>query len=84
MSHTIQHSLQSIVLENSYIIGIKWLCKYFYFHNILNHLGQGDRSLSCLQDVVLDTSKIILLFRVTYLFAIPLVNDISILYVFQP
>lgn len=35
-------------------------------------------------DVVLDTSKIILLFRVTYLFAIPLVNDISILYVFQP
>lgn len=35
-------------------------------------------------DVVLDTSKIILLFRVTYLLAIPLVNDISILYVFQP
>ena len=35
-------------------------------------------------DVVLDTSKIILLFRVTYLFAIPLVNDFSILYVFQP
>lgn len=48
MYHTIQHSLQSIVLENSSITGIKWLCKYSDFHNILNHLGQGDRLVTCL------------------------------------
>ena len=47
-------------------------------------IGQGTGHCPVCLDDVLDTSKIILLFRVTYLFVIPLVNDISILYVFQP
>lgn len=44
---------------------------------------EGLKPKSCSKGVV-SVYFIILLFRVTYLFAIPLVNDISILYVFQP
>lgn len=84
MSHTFQYGLYGIVLENSSIVGCKRLCKYSDFHNILNHLGQGIGLCPVSLDVVLDTSKIILIFLDTYLFAISLVNDISILYVFQP